>query len=772
MNRQMKKKRKRPVIGFLVSGITDEFTKNICLGALQEARALDVDMVVLPGKYLDRDFGGNREIMYEYQHNTIFTYPGRDNLDAMLVAADCIGCYTTHERVEALMRGYGDIPTVLVASKLEGYVHVTFDNYSGIRQGMEYLIDVLGCRRFGMIGGPESNFDACERREIFMKVLAEHHLPFRPENYEEGNLSRSCRDVFARFLDNNPDVEAVVCVNDETALGLYEEMKRRDIMPGRDICVLGYDDTINATKVNPSLSSVAADPMELGERGLRMVLRMLEGEEVESAVLSTRFIQRNSFRAAQEESGQEGDAERIVYDADHLFDDIFYRYIHESYGKTLDGLRASYTNLIGEIVRQFVEEGEGRCDAAISYLEEFLGYDAVRYADMGILLNTFEQLYHRLRKRQGTADGLQKLSSIFSHIYRRIIRSMDYESGVVLAKNAEENYAMKIFVRDILQFEKGGDQSYAALLGNLKWLKINTAFVYTLEKPMIHLNGEWFERPAYMYLKAALQDGRFLAVPTARQRQGIENLFHNSYMKTDRRYSLVLLPLYSNEVLYGVLLCDLSYPIYENGEFLVSQMSSAVKMIHLLRTNEQIQQQLEENLVTLRESNIELDTLSKSDGLTGILNRRGFNDGAEKLLEECRKSGHSTLVVYVDMNNLKIINDRYGHEEGDFSIGLIAETLKRIVGEHGVVGRIGGDEFACLMGYWEEDEGESLLAQIYAAFDDFNRDSDKRYNITVSAGAVLLMPDHYLPLADALSEADERLYEVKKFRLKDVAKKE
>lgn len=769
----MRKKRTRPVIGFLVSGITDDFTKYICQGALQAAKSLDVDIVVLPGKYLDRDFTGNREIMYEYQHNTIFYYPGKDNLDALLVAADCIGCHTTHERVELLMREYEGIPTVLVASKLEGYVSVTFDNYSGIRKGMEYLIDVLGCSRFGMIGGPEGNFDACERKEIFLKVLKERGLPFREENYVEGNLSRYSREAYCTFLDQNPGVEAVVCVNDETALGFYEELKRRGILPGRDISVLGYDDTINATKVDPSLSSVAADPMELGEQGLKMVLKMLEGEKVESLVLPTKFILRNSFCTVSDENGQGDSAHRITYDADDLFHDIFYRYIHESYGEMLEGLRDSYRKLLEEIAGQFTrEEGAAECDRAISYLEQFLGYDAVRYADMGMLLNTFEQVYHRLRKRQMSEDNVQRLSSLFSRIYRRIIRSMDYESGAVLSRNQEENYAMKLFVRDLLQFEKGSDQSYSSLLENLEWFKIRTAFVYTFEKPMIHLDGERFVRPQYMYLKAALQEGKVLAVPAQKQRQGIENLFYNSYMKPDKRYSLTLLPLFSNEVLYGVLLCDLSYPIYENGEFLVNQMSSAVKMIHLLRTNEKIQQQLEDNLVTLRENNIVLDTLSRSDGLTGILNRRGFNDGAERLLSESRASGRKVLVVYVDMNNLKIINDRYGHEEGDFSICLIAETLKKVVGEKGVVGRIGGDEFACLMEYQKEDEGKSVLTQIYDSFDAFNKDSSKRYNITVSAGAVPLSPEQRMSLADALSEADERLYEVKKFRVKEVAKKE
>lgn len=762
----MKKKCKKPMIGFLVSGITDGFTREICQGAMQAAKMMDANIVVMPGKYLDRDLTGNRDIMYEYQHNTIFSYVEKENLDAILVAADCIGCLTTRDRVEKLMKTYEGIPTVLIASKLEGYVNVTYDNSSGIRTGMEYLINVLKCRRFGMIGGPDSNFDACERKEIFLQVLSEHNIPFREENYIAGDLSRNSREVSGILLDRNPDLEAVVCVNDDTALGLYEELKHRNIVPGRDISVLGYDDTINATKINPSLSSVAADPVELGKQGLKLVLNMLEGETAESLVLPTKFILRNSFCSPIDGVAEQKNQTEAMYHADDSFDEIFYRYSHEEYQYEMDLLRASYRKLMGEIGKDFPS-----VEKIMSHLDDFLGGNAVRYADIGIMLNTLEQIYHSFMEKQPDMKGALELQEVFSAIYRRVIKAMDYELGAISDNELAENYAMKLFIRDMLQFEKGHDQSYSSLLGNLEWLKIKNAFVYTFVKPMIHLNGEKFVLPRQLYLKAVLQDGELLTVPLQKQKQSIENIFYNSFMKPDKRYSLVILPLFSNELLYGVLLCDLANPIFENGEFLINQMSSAVKMIQLLRTNERIQQQLEDNLVTLREHNIELDTLSKSDGLTGILNRRGFNHEAEKLLDQSRKAGVCVLALYVDMNNLKIINDRYGHEEGDFSIILIAETLKNVVGESGVVGRIGGDEFACLLKYQGADEGESVLAKIYDEFDAFNADSSKNYNITVSAGAAMLPPGRDLSLMDALSKADEQLYEAKRLRTKDVAKK-
>ena len=250
----------------------------------------------------------------------------------------------------------------------------------------------------------------------------------------------------------------------------------------------------------------------------------------------------------------------------------------------------------------------------------------------------------------------------------------------------------------------------------------------------------------------------------------MQNIFNNSYMDKEKRSDYVCLPLFSREVLYGMLLCDLTEGIFINGEFLMNQMSSAAKMITLLKTNEEIQQELEDSLTVLRENNLVLYTLSKYDSLTGILNRRGFYIEAEKVIEETRKEGRNLLAIYVDMNNLKIINDRYGHEEGDFAIKLIGNILSEEMKEVGVAGRIGGDEFACIMKYQNDDDGEDILNKIYQRFTIFNDSSNKPYNITVSAGACLMSSEDETALQEALTQADEKLYEVKKFRKKDVAK--
>lgn len=768
----MAQKRSKPIIGFLVSGITDDYTRQLCQGVLQAAKNLDVTVVIMPGKYLDRDLPtGDIGIMYEYQNNTVFSYARPDNVDAILVAADCIGCLTTRDRLLKLMETYREIPTILVASRLEGYPNVSYDNASGIREGMEYLINVIGCRNFGMVGGPDDNYDAQERKKIFLEVLAEHHIEFNQEAYIEGNLSECSQESYNCLFDRNLNLEAIVCVNDATALNLYGELQRRDIKPGRDISILGFDDSLGATRANPPLSSVSANPAALGHQALLSAINLLKGQEVVSIALPTRFVRRASFCNAPVNGGQAVSRVSHAIDSESFFDEIFYRYDRAAYVEELKPLREAFKPLINSIIHRFADDGQSAPAGNImTCLDAFLSVGAVQYADIGILLQAFERIEQTLTALQPDVDKVCELRAVFSSIYRNIIRSMDYETDDLSARNREENDFIKLFIYGLFSFERGSDQSYTNLLSSLNWLNIDNAFLYTFEKPILHLNKEQFTPPRQLFLKAVRLKGEVSMVPLLKQTVPIEELYCNSFMDPKENYRLVLLPLFSGEMLHGLLLCDLADSVYEDGEFLTSQMGTATKMIYLLLSNKEIQQQLEDNLVTLRENNIVLDALSKSDGLTGILNRRGFEDSAEQLLELNRNAGKNSLAIYVDMNNLKIINDRYGHEEGDYSLRHIAETLSGLLDSNGIVGRIGGDEYACLLTYQGTDNGEEILSDIYDAFDSFNKTSSKSYNITVAAGCCLLEPGSDMSLAEALAEADEQLYKVKQLRKKEVEK--
>ncbi len=762
----MERSRKKITVGLLVSGIMDKFTESICRGVMHGAKKADVNLVVLPCKYLDRDLTHNKELMYEYQYNTLFSYVTKENLDAILVSADSIGCYTNKERVCEVLETYTGIPCILIASKIDGYVSVMYDNDAGIREGLEYLIHELNCRKFCMVGGPDDNTDAYERKQVFINVLKEHNLSFEEKNFVRGNLSRNNTDAFSRILDQNPNTDAIFCVNDECALGLYDEMKKRGVIPGKDIYVFGYDNSIPATRSKPSLSSVWADSVALGEKAFELLMRMLDGEKVVSQTLPTKFIQRDSFGTKDR-----GEVKALDHHAiDAHFDEIFYRTKHEEAQEKIVVIYDLFRDMVEQLILLF-ESASFDMEVYTEVqglLDDFLGNSALEYADIDKLLKYIEQIYQSVKREKGNGnDG--EAGRVFTIIFRKIITAMDYRLRAMKEAEESEAYSMKLFVSNIMQFEKGNDKSYMLLLQNLDWLKIQNAYVYIFEEPITHLYREEFRLPEYLYLKALRTKNGVESIPVMWQKVKVADIYRQKKMKQSR-YSMVLLPLFSNEVLYGAVLCDLTDKLFDNGEFVINQMSSAAKMIDLLKTNEKIQEQLEDNLVALRQTNISLDNLAKSDVLTGVMNRRGFQNAGEEFLEEKRREHKKVLVAYIDMNNLKIINDRYGHEEGDYSLKLIGEKIAGFVEHNGICGRIGGDEFACLMECRDEG-GELLIRQrLYKEFQDYNRMSEKTYNITVSVGTCILDEKDKVTLKEALALADEKLYEEKQHRLKIVEK--
>ncbi len=763
-------KEKKLTIGLLVSGIMDSFTESVSKGVMLEAQKRDVNLVVISCKYLDRDLSQNEEIMYEYQYNTLLSYASKENLDAVLVMADCIGCLTTKERIIEMLSQFRDMPCVLIASKIDGYINVSYDNFEGIKVGLEYLLHNLNCRKFCMLCGPDDNTDAYERRQAFTSVLTQNGIHLEERNFVEGGLSWQDKDAYKKLLDQNPDAEAIFCVNDDSAIGLYEEMKRRGIVPGEDVFVFGYDNTVRAAKSKPSLSSIWAASADLGVQAMNLVLDVISGKTVSSRVLPTRFIKRDSFgtrtRNTDESRTQTIDKEQI----DEYFNDIFYRLISEESGDRVQNIHDIFASLMHKAAVLFGEEDptDDQLEAILQALDMFCNGDALQYADIAKLINDLKEIYQSVITAKPEYSEKLKENHLVETVIEKLIVAVDAKSLAALELQISDSYSTKLFVRDSMQFESGNDQSYAALLSRLDWLDIRNAYVYVFDEPIIRHESDPFFAPQYLNLKAVLKNGKAYAIADSEQKTSFADLYRNEQIGT-ARYSMVLLPLFTNETFYGVLLCELTDKIFDNGEFLANQLSSAVKMIRLLNENEKIQHQLEENLIIMRENNIKLDTLSKSDGLTGILNRRGFYTEAEEFLEKCRSDKREVLVIYADMNHLKIINDKYGHEEGDYSIKLIADILKESIGESGIVGRIGGDEFVCIMKRGL-DEVDSIISEINRKFETHNLQSDKRYNVTVSIGAYASPGEEALSLNEMLSRADGKLYESKSNRPKSVEK--
>jgi diguanylate cyclase (GGDEF)-like protein len=119
------------------------------------------------------------------------------------------------------------------------------------------------------------------------------------------------------------------------------------------------------------------------------------------------------------------------------------------------------------------------------------------------------------------------------------------------------------------------------------------------------------------------------------------------------------------------------------------------------------------------------------------------------------------LLLFIDMDNLKWINDHHGHNEGDQALIDLASTLKKTFRESDIVARIGGDEFVVLSESTDEN-GKIALTRLYENIKDHNARGARHYPLSISVGTTQFDPKHPISIDELLSKADALMYTQKK----------
>lgn len=154
----------------------------------------------------------------------------------------------------------------------------------------------------------------------------------------------------------------------------------------------------------------------------------------------------------------------------------------------------------------------------------------------------------------------------------------------------------------------------------------------------------------------------------------------------------------------------------------------------------------------------QLEFMYDRDALTGIYNRRGFENYAEPMFEEAKEKGESIFLSIIDMDGMKQINDNYGHVEGDFALRKVCEAIRAVFPEEVIQARTGGDEFEVMGRKFDERECQKLLDKVVAYLDDFNASGEKEYDIHASYGLVRRVPGEKDTIEDFIRESDEIMY--------------
>ncbi len=236
--------------------------------------------------------------------------------------------------------------------------------------------------------------------------------------------------------------------------------------------------------------------------------------------------------------------------------------------------------------------------------------------------------------------------------------------------------------------------------------------------------------------------------------------------RTDSGYDMFMIRLlHTQSALYGYLIegfknvdercmrrCE------EFGLFLSTTVNAILKNQKLYRLNEK-----------LKKINREMERVSVLDYLTELYNRRGFYDELYKIVHAEDNQGKYLTFFSIDMDGLKIINDTYGHNEGDFALKALAAAIRNFAVRNGICARYGGDEFVCAIVTEQETSftPDIIRQRFDATFVKNKALQTKPFTISASIGCRCRQIQNMMNLDEMMKQADEDMYKDKLSRRKN-----
>ncbi|MCR4794179.1 MAG: GGDEF domain-containing protein [Ruminococcus sp.] len=201
----------------------------------------------------------------------------------------------------------------------------------------------------------------------------------------------------------------------------------------------------------------------------------------------------------------------------------------------------------------------------------------------------------------------------------------------------------------------------------------------------------------------------------------------------------------------------LGYYIFVNSDFPTKSLICHSLMLNISNSIENIRK-----LIHMNDMIKELDRLYVIDPLCNIYNRNGFIREADKMVKKCLDTNQKLLIAFIDMDGLKLINDNFGHKEGDFALQQFANVISECCRGGRICARFGGDEFIIFGENAYDEDIEALESVFHVQLKKMNRLINKPYELDASIGTIVTEVDADTTLFNLITRADEIMYEEKK----------
>lgn len=754
-------------IGLMVHHLDNDYSKVLLKGAVSAAAEMDVNLVILPGRSLNCQLDDRKYTAYEYQYNTIYSYATKQNLDALIVSAGTIGQFVSKDEFKTFLDGFDGLPILTMENAVNGYPCIRLSG-SGIKSIVTHLIKEHDKKHIAFVSGPKGNADADERLAYYREALEENGLEYDPQLVAYGRFSEFCVDLVGSLIDSNEgQIDAICFANDMMCKGGYKAIEQRGLVVGKDIAVTGYDDSEIATTLTPMLTTIRADAAKLGSCAVKEAVKLAKNKQIDTLIsLGSSVVTRQSCGCTTFWKVISDDHKYIIKSRspEKLADSLISEYISDDYS----GDSVSQTEELRGFICGMLEFSHSASNnGAEALCEKFKNLMAKGLAGI-VQPDTIVDILKAVRYAAIIIADENKDKSIAIH--NIIEYCFETFSDSMLASNREAiddltftHFLINNIAKDMTVDGSDEEKSYFSIVNNLYRTHMNSSYIYTYAEPVVHTRTMEWKLPQRLYLKA-YHDGETLTA-VKKEAQMIDSLdcISNDFTP-DRRRTVILFPLFLNEEHYGVIVSEIEYEYFSYIYSVAPQICTAIKLTRLVN-------QLECSLDAATFRNNQLNRISMYDELTGIYNRRGFFEFANRVFMAPENEGKRAVLIFGDLDNLKKINDTFGHENGDYAIICAANFIKTGLRNTDIVGRIGGDEFAAFAICENEDIIKTIPGRIKQIAERHNRFSDKRFRITISVGTYEVTCSQERDIQSFMKHADSALYEDKKNKSYDILKK-
>lgn len=763
-------------IGAIMGNLDAPHAYEVASGMVYAAEQAGAHLFFFPGMFA-KSFYDNAMIAttveYDYQNTAIFDNISAQDVDILIISLGTIRYYMnlqTEVQVQEFLHKFDGIPCIILEDSVAGYPSITINNKAGLYECLKHLIVDHGYKKIGFVSGNNNNFDAKERLGVYHSIMKKYGLNVDSSMIGYGEFTEYVDEIVGKMIDANPDIEAIAFANDMMAVGGYREIKRRGLIVGKDIAVTGFDDYIGAMSLIPPLTTVRVSPYQLGVKAIEQAIKVINGETIQDMEIPSVMVQRNSCGCEEYKNTLGMDKNpamqvNTAYVNRILAEIVKYPNNQVMYAKIKDYVEDFVYNVMAVLEGTGLEQSN---DEIIRPLRELLMQHTTYYVAYDKLFTTLNQFMQSLLENVADQEVRSKVIDAFISLFGLLTNLLSNDAREVSDKYKKESWYATFLTRDTMMYWADEAEALRQILVKLQVLQFPKAHLYLFDEPHVYRKGRNVREDA-LYLAAYFNDGEVVSYRASERKGALQNDNADLKLAEEKGRTFVTYNLFANEEQYGFITFETELKNFSFAYTISLQIGTALKFLHLMRKQMRMQKKLESTLEDVNRKNDLLSQLSVKDEMTGLYNRRGLFEMISNEITE--HEGQLAAIVFIDMDNLKSVNDIYGHGEGDYALRSIANILKQSFREQDYVGRIGGDEFAAFAIVDEPELMHQIKSKIHALSEILNDTNEKPYYVEVSLGIKEFICRSGMNFDEVLKEADEGLYHDKKNKRINIEKK-